>query len=218
MPNLLIPHRQYLITPILTYIHIAIFILLVLISGQIMWFPGPLLYQLGANFAPHTLDGQWWRLITSLVLHGGLIHLVFNTLVLLNIGVYVEPFLGKFKYLALYLVTGICAGLASVLANLEQPVPSVGASGAIFGLYGFFLALLTTDLFRKQIRNQFFKGTLVFIAINLGIGFLIPIIDNSAHLGGVLSGLIIGYLSYPWFKNNAKKKQKELENNYSGES
>lgn len=175
-----------------------------------MMIPGYVLYDFGANYATHVVDGQWWRLASSIVLHGGLVHLVFNSLVLLSIGIYIEPVLGHSKYLLVYVLTGTLASLASVYAHLDHPVPSVGASGALFGLYGFFLALLTTNLFHKEFRNRFFKSTLTFVVLNLAIGYAIPIIDNSAHLGGFASGMLLGYLAYPWLKTKIRSQQQEM--------
>ncbi|WP_428242513.1 rhomboid family intramembrane serine protease [Gynuella sp.] len=160
-----------------------------------MWFSAETLYVWGGNYGPKTINGEWWRLLSNIFLHGGLLHLVFNSIVLANIGVYLEPFLGSVRLLIVYLITGVSASMTSVLLN--DPIVSVGASGAIFGLYGFFLALLTTPLFRPQIRTTFLRNTLGFVGINIAFGFIVPAVDNAAHLGGLLSGGLLGYLSYP---------------------
>ncbi len=180
----------YVITPLIMYINLALFMGLVLISGQVMWFPAQLLAEMGANFGPWTSDGQWWRLWSSLFLHGGLLHLLFNLLVLANIGILLEPWLGHVRFTVLYLVTGGIASWTSLTMNMS--VVSVGASGAVFGLYGFFLALLLLNRLGPAARQQYLGGTAVFIGINLVLGFTVPVVDNAAHLGGLIAGFVFG--------------------------
>jgi rhomboid protease GluP len=192
--NLLTPSKGYWLTPVIIYVNAALFVLVALYTQSIMWFPARDLVTLGGNFGPLTVDGQWWRLMTSVFLHGGLLHLIFNALVLANIGIFLEPLLGRGSFAVVYLVTGLLASLTSLIFNYG--VVSVGASGAIFGMYGFFLALLTTKLFKPEFRNTFLKNTLGFVALNIAIGFFGPI-DNAAHLGGLVSGFVLGYLWLP---------------------
>lgn len=193
--QLLTPRPGYFLTPVIIYINTAVFLLFVLLTQQVWFFPAQPLAIYGGNFAPLTTDGQWWRLLTSVFMHGGLVHLVFNALVLANVGIMLEPLLGKAQLLLIYLVTGIVASLTSVMFNYGAV--SVGASGAIFGLYGFFLALLFSNLFRPDIRQAFLRGTLVFIGINLFLGFTMSMIDNAAHIGGLVSGGVLGALWVP---------------------
>ncbi|MEX0624483.1 rhomboid family intramembrane serine protease [Saccharospirillum sp.] len=195
--NLLTPTKGYWLTPAIIYINTALFILVALYTQSIMWFPARELVVLGGNFGPLTVDGQWWRLLTSVFLHGGLLHLIFNALVLANIGIFLEPLLGRVSFAIVYLVTGLLASLTSLMFNYG--VVSVGASGAIFGMYGFFLALLTTKLFKREFRTTFLKNTLGFVALNIAIGFFGPI-DNAAHLGGLISGFILGYVWLPFVR------------------
>jgi rhomboid protease GluP len=122
---------------------------------------------------------------------------------LFMVGVYLEPMLGKARYLAAYLCTGIFASLASLWWH-KDPVASAGASGAIFGLYGVFLALLSTNLVPKHIRNSLFQSIGIFVAYTLIYGMRSGV-DNSAHVGGLLSGLVIGYLYYFGLKQPGKK-------------
>jgi rhomboid protease GluP len=156
----------------------------------------------GANYAPLTLSGDWWRLLSSVFVHGGLIHIALNMYALYMAGTYLEPMLGKVKYISAYLCAGICASLTSLWWHKEA-VPSVGASGAIFGLYGLFLAFLTTNFRPSQIRKGLLPSILVFVAFNLLFGVQSGI-DNAAHIGGVISGFIIGYLFY--FSMKGEKK------------
>lgn len=200
--NLLTPTKGYWLTPAIIYINAALFVLVALYTQSIMWFPARELVVLGGNFGPLTVDGQWWRLLTSVFLHGGLLHLIFNAVVLANIGIFLEPLLGRVSFAIVYLITGVLASLTSLMFNYG--VVSVGASGAIFGMYGFFLALLTTKLFRPEFRTTFLKNTLGFVALNIAIGFFGPI-DNAAHMGGLVSGFILGYLWLPFVRKRMMK-------------
>ena len=126
-----------------------------------------------------------------------------NTYALYMAGVYLEPMLGKTKYILAYLCTGVLASIASLWWHKEG-VNSAGASGAIFGLYGVFLALLFTNLIPKQIRTSLLSSIGVFVVFNLIYGMKSGI-DNAAHVGGLLSGIVIGFIFYPVLKEKENK-------------
>ena len=148
----------------------------------------------GANYRPLTQDGQLWRLVTCCFLHIGIIHLLFNMYALLYIGLLLEPLLGKLRFAAAYLLTGITASVVSLWWHDDASI-SAGASGAIFGMYGVFLAMLTTNLIDKSARKAFLTSIVFFVGYNLLNG-LKGGIDNSAHIGGLVCGLAIGYAYY----------------------
>jgi rhomboid protease GluP len=118
-------------------------------------------------------------------------HLIMNTFALLYIGMFLEPLIGKYRFLAAYILTGICAGLMSI--TMHPASVGVGASGAIFGMYGVFLSLLTTNYIQKSLRKTMLRSILFFVLLNLLYG-LEGNTDNAAHIGGLLSGIIIGLL------------------------
>jgi membrane associated rhomboid family serine protease len=169
-------------------------------------FKGSDLLNWGANFRPLTTDGQWWRLLTSTFLHGGLMHILANMYGLIFVGIFLEPLLGAKKYAFVYLLTGILASVASIW--WYDATVSVGASGAIFGLYGFFLASLLLKVFPPDFGKAFLASTLVFVVFNLLMGFTGGI-DNAAHIGGLLSGFILGLIMSRQLKHN---KEYETEN------
>ncbi|WP_245616092.1 rhomboid family intramembrane serine protease [Phycicoccus jejuensis] len=154
-------------------------------------------------FAPVVGDTQPWRFITSGFAHGGLTHIAFNMYALFVMGQYLEPMLGRSRYIALYLLSafggsvGILllaskpAGGVVTLADESWITAAVGASGAVFGLFGAFLVLQ-----RRLGRSA--AGMYVVIGINAAIGFVIPGIAWQAHLGGLITGAVaaaaIGYL------------------------
>lgn len=199
------PTRDFFITPILLDLNILIFIIMAISGVNIISPDNDSLLNWGANFRPLTLDGEWWRLISSCFLHIGVFHLLMNMYALLYIGVLLEPLLGKTKFAIAYLLTGITSSITSLWWH--DLTISAGASGAIFGLYGLFLALLTTNLIEKSARKSLLSSIAVFVGYNLIFG-LSGGIDNAAHIGGLIGGLIIGYSFIPSLKlpHNTKLK------------
>lgn len=139
--------------------------------------------------------GEWWRLLSSMFLHAGLIHLGLNSYVLWIFGIEIERQIGRLSTLAVFLVTGVFAGATSY-AFADGFAIAVGASGAIFGLVGAFIAY--NYLRRHHVMAQArLRGALTMLVINLVIGFSIPAIDWRAHLGGLVAGLVAGFAVDP---------------------
>ena len=179
-------------------INVLIYLLMVLNGYRFMEFSVDSLIKWGGNVRNLNVSGQWYRLITCMFLHGGLVHIAFNMYALFYIGVYLEPLLGKLRYLTVYLACGVIASLASTWFDVGVPV-SVGASGAIFGLFGVFLALLTTDFVEQRVRKPMLRSIAFFVVFNLVYGSVANGIDNAAHIGGLVSGVLFGYLYYYFF-------------------
>lgn len=199
------PIQGFFVTPILLDLNILIFILMAISGVNIMQPDNESLLNWGANFRPATLDGEWWRLLTNCFIHIGIFHLLMNMYALLYIGVLLEPHLGRTRFISAYLLTGITASIASLWwHNLTI---SAGASGAIFGMYGVFLSMLTTNLIEKTARKELLTSIAVFVGYNLIYG-LKGGIDNAAHIGGLLSGIVIGYTLIPSLKRPYENKLK----------
>lgn len=184
------PVKGYFVTPILMNLNILIFILMVVLGAGIFSPESADLLTWGANFKPVTLAGEWWRLITCCFVHIGIIHLLFNMYALLYIGVLLEPILGTTRFLIAYLLTGLTASMTSLWWH--DLTVSAGASGAIFGMYGVFLALLTTKFIEENSRKSLLTSIGVFVGYNLMFG-LSTGVDNAAHIGGLVGGIVIGY-------------------------
>jgi rhomboid protease GluP len=152
------------------------------------------LVRWGSNAGPLTLRGEWWRLVTSMFLHGGLLHIAFNMFALWQAGRLVERMFGSIRFMGLYLIAGLCGSLASVLWNSH--VNSVGASGAIFGIIGGLLAFIgRSDSGVPATIVKDLRGSLTgFLLFNIVAGFVYPHTDNAAHLGGLLGGYLAGHL------------------------
>lgn len=199
------PVEGYFITPVIVSLNIGVFILMAFTGVSIFSPSSESLLNWGANFRPLTLEGESWRLLTNCFLHIGILHLLMNMYALVYIGVLLEPYLGKARFIAAYLITGITASVASLWWN--DLTVSAGASGAIFGMYGVFLAMLSTNLIEKTARKELLTSIAVFVAFNLMNGVRGGI-DNAAHIGGLAGGLIIGYAFIPSLKQQENKNLK----------
>jgi rhomboid protease GluP len=181
------------LTQVLFGANLAVFLAMAFASSSVIDFPGQVL-EWGANVGPYTLSGQWWRLVTYMFMHEGLMHIGFNMWCLWDLGALCESLYGRWTFGAIYLLTGIGAGLASVAWN--PGVLSVGASGAIFGLAGALISSFYLGEFSLPsvaIRGTL-KSLLVFAGFNLFFGSMFPGIDNACHIGGLITGLILGAL------------------------
>ncbi|MBC7774983.1 MAG: rhomboid family intramembrane serine protease [Phycisphaerae bacterium] len=193
----LIPQGSHFATTIILDLNLLVFLLMIF-SGIHVFSPNGIeLLEWGANRRAETTGGEWWRLLTSMFLHGGLMHLVSNIFGLVMAAIFVEPLLGRNKYLILYLLAGLCGSLTSIW--WYENTISVGASGSIFGLYGAVLGLLLTNAFPRYEK----KGILILIGIYVVFNLVWGLtggIDNAAHIGGLLSGVVIGIMLYSFDK------------------
>jgi membrane associated rhomboid family serine protease len=192
--ELIRPRRGYFFTPILMILNILVFLVMVFSGLGFFEFEAEDLLKWGGNYRPYTVNGEWWRLLTCIFVHGGLMHVLANMFGLLLVSIWLEEKLGSIKYLLLYLVTGIVASLASLW--WYEATVSIGASGAIFGLYGTFLAFLLLKKFPSDFSKSFLSYVSVFIIYNLIVG-LMGGTDNAAHIGGLLAGFLIGLAISP---------------------
>jgi len=187
-------------------LNILIFLIMIFAGLGIISFKATELVHWGANFRPLVAEGQWWRLLTNTFLHGGLMHILANMVGLMFVGVFLEPIIGTRRFVFIYIATGILASIASVWWH--PATVSVGASGAIFGMYGVFLALLLSKVFPAKQNKAFLTSTLVFVGFNLLMGFAGGI-DNAAHIGGLVSGFVIGLLITSTIRKEIEEKAQE---------
>ena len=192
------------VTYTLIAINVIVFIVMLINGVDIMNPTGEDIFKWGGNMRYATVSGQWWRLITSTFVHIGVIHLLLNMYALFSLGGILEPIMGRWKYLAAYLATGVIASVTSIWWSGDRV--SAGASGAIFGLAGIWLALLTTNFIDKRMRGGLLQSMAIFVGYNLLYG-LKGNVDNSAHIGGLVSGMALGYL---FFKMHNKEGQLKL--------
>ena len=157
-------------------------------GGLFSSFDGRLLYEFGSGYSPATLAGEWWRIITPIFLHGGILHFFFNSYVLVQLGPLVEEEFGTQRFWVIYLLSGICG---SALSQFVRPVNTVGASGAIFGLIGLLLVYgwRTGGSRGTAIRT----GMMRYLVYVLIFSILGPRgIDHLNHAGGFACGALLG--------------------------
>ena len=186
-------NEKPIVTMILIFINVIVYLLsLVDYNGILNNF---------ANYYLYVQNGEYYRLITSMFVHANILHLVSNMYALYVVGPIIEKYYGKGKFLLIYLGSGIIGSLFSVVLTNYA---SVGASGAIFGLFG---ALLYFGYKYRATLDGFLRSSIIpTLLVNLLLGFMIPGIDVSAHLGGLIGGLLFSYQTGVVNKEKTKDK------------
>ena len=176
-------------------LNIAVMVLMALADPMNLLAPSiETLVQWGADYGPRTLRHEWWRLLTCTFLHIGVVHLLFNMWALLQVGRVMERLVGNTGFGLLYLVSGIAGSLLSVTWN--PIVTSAGASGAVFGVYGALLGLVLRQrkTFPKGVVRELRNSALSMLGYNVLYCLSQSGIDEAAHLGGALAGLLCGLM------------------------
>jgi membrane associated rhomboid family serine protease len=182
------------VTQALVGLNVLVFALIVTVNRAWTGVSWQTYISWGANFGPLTTQGQWWRLLTSVFLHGGLWHLLVNMWVLWNAGRLTERLYGNGRYAFIWFASALAASMTSVVWDPTQV--SIGASGAIFGVLGAFIAhaIKPSTRLPKRILAVHWVSTAVFALFSLANGWFSPGIDNAAHAGGLLMGVVLGLL------------------------
>jgi rhomboid protease GluP len=153
-------------------------------------FGGELLYRFGSGYSPATLSGEWWRIVTPVFLHGGILHFFFNSYVLVQLGPVVEDEFGTERFWVMYLLCGIAGSALSQF--VQQHVNTVGASGALMGMMGLLLVYgwRTGGARGEALRRSMLR----FAAYILIFSLLVRGIDHVNHIGGFLCGALLGWI------------------------
>ncbi|WP_442597599.1 rhomboid family intramembrane serine protease [Neobacillus sp. D3-1R] len=178
--------RLYPMVSILIFINLFMFIV-----GYVPFFPRSWIYETFSGVNLYVADGEYWRLVTPIFLHTGFTHLLFNSFSMVLFGPALERMIGKGPFIMIYLLAGIGANIATFFL---QPLTymHVGSSGAIFGLFGFYLAITT---FRKEMLSHENSQLIMTIAVlGLIMTFLQPNINITSHIFGLISGFLLGYI------------------------
>ncbi len=173
-------------TPVVTYTIMAIIVIVFVaevITGQLVGAGSPIVTAL-AYYAPYTAI-EPWRMLTYIFVHGGILHILFNLYSLFVLGPEMERLVGRWRFSVLFLLSGVGGAVAVLLSNPASPV--IGASGAIFGLFGAYFVIA-----RHLGGNN--RQLIIVIVINLAIGFLVPGIAWQAHVGGLLIGALVAFV------------------------
>lgn len=182
-------------------------ILFLLLSFSGMTEDAEYMLEHGAMYVPYMMGGnEYYRLFTSMFLHFGIDHLANNMVMLAAIGWNLEYEIGKIKFLIIYLVSGLAGNILSALGDIiiGEYAVSAGASGAVFGIMGALLYVVIRN--RGRIGTISGRGLVLMIILSLYYGFTSSGVDNLAHIGGLLSGFILGVLLY--WKRHGKRRRK----------
>ncbi|MDY4078131.1 MAG: rhomboid family intramembrane serine protease [Clostridium sp.] len=185
-----IVNKNNIVTMSIIAINIILYIITAIMSKNILDINAYVLLYMGGNYGALVSHGQVWRLLTCAFLHGGLIHILCNMYALYALGPQVEILFGRVKYIIIYLLSAIGGSLLSY--KFSPSSLSIGASGAIFGLFGAMVVFVLKykDRIPKRVLNNLFG----VIILNLLIGFNLQGIDNFAHIGGLLVGALVAFL------------------------
>ena len=157
-----------------------------------------LLVQMGAITPDLWQRHEYWRLVAAMFLHANFLHWAANSWALFQLGSLYEVMFGSWRFAAFYFITGICASIASSVSSQDASRISVGASGAILGILGAFIfSIRRSPQWRNQPWTRSLTTQLVFWAVvNIILGFSVKVIDNTAHIAGLLSGLVLGFIPH----------------------
>jgi rhomboid protease GluP len=191
MFRFLIPKKPHLVTSLILDLNILVFLVMLFAGVHIISPTGSELLEWGANRRTETMSGEWWRLLTSMFLHGGFMHLILNIYGLVLASIFIEPVIGSTRYAIIYFVSGITGSIASIW--WYDNAASVGASGAIFGLFGALLAVTLTGILPTAGKKLILMLFGPYVLINLLMG-LAGGIDNAAHIGGLISGAVVALI------------------------
>lgn len=182
------------VVPLLLLVNVGLFLMEAKSARSVMSIASEVLQLWGANYGPSVTAGEWWRLGAATFLHAGLSHLLLNMLALLFAGSLTERLFGRLPFFVIYALAGLGGSVAGVYWH--PVVVSVGASGAIFGVYGALVAflLLARRSFPTAERTSLRNSAVVFVALGLLLGATQPEVDVAAHVGGLFVGLVAGAL------------------------
>lgn len=168
------------------------------------------MYTKGAMSAPAVLeDGEYYRLLTAMFMHFGIRHIMNNMLVLFVLGDNLERALGHVKYLIFYLLCGIGSNWVSMMAHSTDTMTvSAGASGAIFGVVGGLLYVVTAN--KGRLEDLSTRQLVIMIFFSLYLGYTSTGVDNTAHLSGLVIGIVLAIILYhrptgDWWANGGNK-------------
>jgi len=185
------------VTNILIGVNVVIYVVLAILSQNFFEISLNVLANAGAQINSLVLQGQYWRIFTAMFLHFSIAHIALNMLSLFFVGTAVEVMYGKWRYLLIYLVSGIAGGVVTLIVMPPETI-AAGASGAIFGVFG---ALGVFYIVNRRALGSYGRGAignwLFWMAINLVYGFSVPGIGIWDHIGGLAAGMILGLILIP---------------------
>lgn len=181
--------KEGIVTYVIIVLNVLVYIVTSYLSGSIMDSNLNVLIFMGAKVNYLIAGGEYYRLFTCMFLHAGILHLGVNMYSLYMMGTFIEKIYGRFKYIIIYIVSGL---FSSILSYIFSSAVSVGASGAIFGLLG--ASLVFALKMKHSVAKDFIANIAAIIIMNLIIGFSAANVDNFGHIGGLIGGIFVTYL------------------------
>jgi rhomboid protease GluP len=180
------------VTPAIVLANVVVFVVMVASGVSPVEPTIDSLIHWGGNYGPKTLNGEWWRLFTSMFIHIGIFHIAMNMWAFWAAGLLVERLVGNVGFFVLYTLSGLAGSMASLYWH--PMLVSAGASGAIFGVFGALLATLLkgSGSIPTQALTRLRNSAIAFVGYNLVFGFFVPQIDMAAHIGGLVAGFLCG--------------------------
>ncbi len=196
--------RRSPVTSVLIGINLILFIIETLAGGST---DTRVAVMFGAQASPLLMMGQYWRLFTAMFLHFGITHLACNMISLYNLGPALERVYGRLRFIVIYLVSGLVGNITTWYIELirQDYAVSAGASGAIFGLFGAYIALALIPDFRKRISV---RGIVITLVLNIAYGLTYPNINMAAHLGGLVAGAVTAAVMIMLIKAKARAAER----------
>lgn len=192
-------------TNVFIVINLLFFLIVSWQSGSLLTPSGSALFLWGAKDSFKILEGEYWRYLTPVFLHIGVVHFLVNNYSLRMLGPHAEKIFGSKRFVLIYLLTGFIGNVASAS---YQPYPGAGASGALFGILGacfWFEWNMSRSKNPLIARSSMVKSFVPVIVINVIIGLMVPMIDQAAHLGGLVSGVMLTEILLSIQRNNLRK-------------
>lgn len=187
--------RFYPVVTVIVIVNLVLWALMHLLNLQI----GREIYEWGIGHNPSITFGDYWRLITPIFLHADFSHVAFNSFAIILFAPALEQMLGKYKFLLFYFLTGIIGNLGTYVINPDSPIPHLGASGAIYGLFGIYIFMV---YLRKQLIDA---GSAQIVTVIFFIGLVFSFIQPNTNIAAHLFGFIGGFGLAPLFLKNAQR-------------
>ena len=183
------------VTIVIILLNVGAFVASAAMGTGLMTVDADRLVAVGGSLPALTLGGEPWRIVTAMFLHAGVLHIGMNMLALYSGGRAAESMFGRRSFLAIYVAAGLVGGVATLTKTAM--LVTVGASGAIFGVFGaiFAYSIAHRAQLDPEVRAKQMKSMGSFVALNLLIGFTVPAISLAAHVGGFVAGFVIGYIA-----------------------
>ncbi|MBV8254843.1 MAG: rhomboid family intramembrane serine protease [Chitinophaga sp.] len=188
------PKGEYPGSAIMININLAIYLIMILMGVPISSAPASTLLDYGAMYYPYVMDGQYWRIFTAIFIHSNGLHILYNMMALGIAGVMLEKLIGPKKFILFYLITGVIAAVVSMF--WDKSSIQMGASGAIFGLFGVIAGMLLRKAIPKDTRAPYWVILIAFVGLSLLLGLVMPNVGNAAHISGLIAGVLLGLLPY----------------------